>query len=99
MSSTTLAAGIALGGVTIAGMGAASTYTIEKKQPTIKSIMRDFIIGCVLVLMLVQILPDSVQTIMGFLPSASSVLSGAAIMATAATGTNEMEIQVGVPGF
>ena len=103
MSSTTLAAGIALGGVIISGMGAATTYTMEKKQPTIKSIMRDFIIGCVLVLMLVQLLPDSGQTVMGFLPSASAVLSGAAAIAATATGTsdqpNEMEIHVGVPGF
>jgi RsiW-degrading membrane proteinase PrsW (M82 family) len=100
--STTLAAGIALGGVIISGLGAASIYALEKKQPTVKSIMRDFIIGCVLVLMLLQLLPDSVSTMMGFLPSVSSVVGGAVAMASAATGkepSNDMEIQVGVPGF
>ena len=100
MSSTALAAGIVIGGLTISGLGAATVYTIEKKQPTIKSIMRDFIIGCVLVLMLVQLIPDSVQSLVGFLPSAASVLSGAAAMASSvAEPSNEMEIQVGVPGF
>lgn len=98
--STTLAAGIALGGVIISGLGAASVYAMEKKQPTVKSIMRDFIIGCVLVLMLVQLLPDSVQTVMGFLPSVSSVVSGAVAMASAGKeASSDMEIQVGVPGF
>jgi RsiW-degrading membrane proteinase PrsW (M82 family) len=97
--SSTLAAGIALGGVTIAGLGAASVYAIEKKQPTVKSIMRDFIIGCVLVLMLLQLLPDSVHTMMGFLPSVSSMVGGAVAMASSTNPLNEMEIQVGVPGF
>jgi hypothetical protein len=100
--STTLAAGIALGGVLISGLGAASVYAIDNKKPTVKSIMRDFIIGCVLVLMLLQLLPDSVQTMMGFLPSVSTMVGGAVAMASAASGnepSNEMEIQVGVPGF
>lgn len=97
--STTLAAGIALGGVIISALGAVSVYTIDKKQPTVKSLMRDFIIGCVLVLMLVQLLPDSVQTLMGFLPSVSSMVGGAVAMASSASPSNEMEIQVGVPGF
>ena len=65
--------------------------------------MRDFIIGSVLVLMLIQLLPDSIQQVASFLPSFSSVatmVGGAAeTVASAAAATNEMEIQVGVPGF
>jgi len=101
MSSTMLAAGIAIGGVTIAGVGAASTFYMENKKPTIKSIMRDFIIGSVLVLMLIQLLPDSIQQIASFLPSLSSVATmvGGAAETVAATASNDMEIQVGVPGF
>lgn len=100
MSSSMLAAGIAIGGVTIAGVGAVSTYYMDNKKPSIKSIMRDFIIGSVLVLMLIQLLPDSIQQVASFLPSFSSVatmVGGAA--ETVAAATNDMEIQVGVPGF
>lgn len=102
MSSTMLAAGIAIGGVTIAGVGAASTFYMENKKPSIKSIMRDFIIGSVLVLMLIQLLPDSIQQVASFLPSFSSVatmVGGAAEAAAAVAAPNDMEIQVGVPGF
>lgn len=102
MSSSMLAAGIAIGGVTIAGVGAASTFYMENKKPSIKSIMRDFIIGSVLVLMLIQLLPDSIQQVASFLPSFSSVatmVGGAAAETVAAAASNDMEIQVGVPGF
>lgn len=98
MSSSTLAAGITLGGVTIAGLGAASVYALEKKQPSVKSIMRDFIIGCVLVLLLLQLLPDSVSNVMSVFPSFSTMAGGAAAALTTAS-TPDMEIQVGVPGF
>jgi|CryBogDrversion2_11_1035321.scaffolds.fasta_scaffold32621_2 hypothetical protein len=101
--SSLLAAGIVIGGVSIAGVGAASTYYMENKKPSIKSIMRDFIIGSILVLMLVQLLPDSIQHVAGFLPSLSSVATmvGGATesLTTASAAVNEMEIQVGVPGF
>ena len=102
MSSSMLAAGIAIGGVTIAGVGAASTFYMENKKPSIKSIMRDFIIGSVLVLMLIQLLPDSIQQVASFLPSFSSVatmVGGAAAETVSAAASNDMEIQVGVPGF
>ena len=104
MSSSMLASGIVVGGVTIASVGAASSYYMDNKKPTIKSIMRDFIIGAVLVLMLIQLLPDSIQQIASFLPSASTfqnLVGGAseAVQAAASTASSDMEIQVGVPGF
>ncbi len=63
--------------------------------------MRDFIIGSVLVLMLIQLLPDSIQQLASFLPSFSSVATmvGGAADTVAAAASNDMEIQVGVPGF
>jgi RsiW-degrading membrane proteinase PrsW (M82 family) len=102
--SSMIAAGIALGGVTIAAVGAVSTYYMENKKPSIKSVMRDFIIGSVLVLMILQLLPDSISQIAGFLPSVSSLSSATAasvteMMKDAVSPSNEMEIQVGVPGF
>ena len=39
--------GVLFGGSLITGLGAVSTYTVENKQPTIKTISRDFIIGSV----------------------------------------------------
>uniref|UniRef100_A0A6C0BB25 Uncharacterized protein n=1 Tax=viral metagenome TaxID=1070528 RepID=A0A6C0BB25_9ZZZZ len=98
--SSTMAAGIALGGVAIASVGAASTYFVEKTKPTVKSLMRDFIIGCVLVLMILQLLPDSMQFLTSLLPSVTSVKTGMeSIMSGGAEVANEMEIQVGLPRF
>jgi len=95
-----MAAGIALGGVAIASVGAASTYFVEKAKPTVKSLMRDFIIGCVLFLMILQLLPDSMQSLTSLLPSAASVKTGMeSIMSSGAEAASEMEIQVGLPRF
>lgn len=93
MSSSTLAAGIILGGVTISSIGSLSTYMFEKKQPTVKSIIRDFIIGCVMVLMLLQLLPDSVTSVMSFLPTMTKMVGGVN------DSVPDLEIQVGPPGF
>lgn len=95
--SSTLAAGITLGGVTISSLGAASTYMLEKKQPTVKSIVRDFIIGCVLVLMLLQLLPDSASSIAGFVASFTKMVGGN--LTSMSDAGPELEIQVGPPGF
>jgi hypothetical protein len=94
-----LAAGIAIGGVTIAGVGAASTYYMDNKKPSIKSVMRDFIIGAVLVLLLIQLLPDSIQQIASFLPSVPSVATMVGGATETVAASTDMEIQVGVPGF
>jgi hypothetical protein len=89
--------GIALGGFLIATIGAASAYFTEKKMPTMKSVMRDFIIGGILVLLLLQLVPDSLKSVADYLPSFKTILSGGAMGLDSVT--NEMEIQVGVPRF
>jgi hypothetical protein len=96
-----IAAGIASGGLLIASVGAAASYYMEKKKPTVKSIMRDFIIGSVLVLMILQLLPDSIQQIANFIPNVSSFSSSDLVKEFASTvvPSNDMEIQVGIPGF
>ncbi len=91
--------GMAIGGVVIASLGAASVYAMEKKKPTVKSLLRDFIIGAVMVLLLLQILPDSAQQIVDTvksIPSFSSSMIGGAVGSGSGA---DMDIQVGIPKF
>jgi len=67
MSQTPLVTGMILGGVVISALGAASSQFVENKNPTMKTISRDFIIGGVMVLMIMQLLPESSTTIIEFL--------------------------------
>ncbi len=61
--------GIVAGGVLIAGLGGAAEYMREKEFPTIKGAVRDFLIGAVLVIFLLQIMPESMANIFAYLPS------------------------------
>ena len=86
--------GILIGGSLISALGALSTYNVENKKPTMKSITRDFIIGSVLFLLIMQILPESslsmIQYVTSFIPSSLPTLS---------TSVDDMDIQVGIPKF
>ena len=86
--------GIIIGGTLISALGALSTYNVENKKPTMKSITRDFIIGSVLFLLIMQILPESslsmIQYVTSFIPSSLPTLS---------TSVDDMDIQVGIPKF
>ena len=96
--SSSMLLGMTVGGATISGIGAASIYAMEKKKPTLKSILRDFIIGAVMVLMLLQILPDSTQSVLDSITGGvSSIVASASESVSSAT--SDMEIQVGVPRF
>lgn len=83
--------GMSLGGLLIAVLGAIVHYSTEKEAPKAKSVIRDFIIGAVLVLLLLQLIPDSVTSVV------ESVMSGGGSLL--ASSTPEMDIQTGVPGF
>lgn len=84
--------GILFGGALISSLGALSTYNLEGKKPTTKSLIRDFIIGSIMFLFIMQLLPDSssslITSILSFMPS--SVMPSL---------DNDIEIQVGVPKF
>jgi hypothetical protein len=86
--------GIIIGGTLISALGALSTYNVENKKPTMKSITRDFIIGSVLFLLIMQILPESsssmIQYVTSLVPSSLPTLS---------TSVDDMDIQVGIPKF
>jgi hypothetical protein len=61
--------GIVAGGLLISCLGGIAEYMREKEVPSYKSLVRDFLIGAVLVVFLLQIMPDSMSNIFTFLPS------------------------------
>jgi hypothetical protein len=68
---TPLLPGLALGGMIIATLGGISEYLREKRLPSPKGLMRDFLIGAVMVGFLYQILPESMSTLTSYLPGIS----------------------------
>lgn len=89
---------IALGGTTIATLGSIAEYMKEKEMPRAKSIMRDFIIGSVLTLLLFQLLPDSMSELSQSFPSFQSLTSMVPSFSSGLSG-GDVELQVGVPKF
>lgn len=98
-----------LGGVVISALGAGSTVFVEEKQPSVKSLSRDFIIGALMVAFILQLLPESgssvIEWVLGLIPL--SLLSSVGQkgggdqsgITMSVTGAEEMEVKVGVPGF
>ena len=106
MSQTPLVTGIVLGGVVISAIGAASSQFIEEKQPTVKSLSRDFIIGAVMVAMIMQLLPESSSSVVEFVLSMAPLSLFAKSNAVVETITElvaapaeQEEVRVGVPKF
>lgn len=83
--------GIFIGGSLISALGAISTYNLENKKPTTKSISRDFIIGSVLFLLIMQLLPESSSSIINYIVSFISFGSS--------SPADDLDIQVGLPMF
>ena len=86
--------GILFGGVLISSLGALSTYSIEQINPTIKSIMRDFIIGSILFCFIIYLLPESSLSLLTYLTTLSPFTMGVPSVLE-----DQMEIQVGLPKF
>ena len=101
MSATPLVPGMIIGGVLISALGAGSTVVLEEKQPTVKSVSRDFIIGSVMVLMILQLLPESttslIQWLLGLVPL--SMLSKVQAGGSSGGASDTMEVKVGLPKF
>jgi len=87
---------MALGGLVIATLGGISEYMKEKEIPGPKTVIRDFIIGVILVGCILQIVPDSMVTLMDALPSFKSISES---MPTMTSGSVEPELQVGPARF
>lgn len=89
----------------VSGIG---TFIMENKTPTTKSVARDFILGAILLMLIMQLLPDSTHKLLSYLISAAAipaaaVASAAETVSSAPLGivmeTNEVEVKVGVPRF
>ena len=94
-----LMTGMALGGVLISAMGAGSTLFLEKKQPSGKSVMRDFIIGAIMVAFIMQLLPESstavIQMLLSLVPVALFRGAAAAVPVPSQEGGAAAAVGVG----
>ena len=90
-----LVPGMIIGGILISSLGAASTHFLEEKKPSVKSLARDFIIGAIMVMMILQLLPESSS----FLIEYVMALVPLSLIKSAQTGGEAMEVKVGVPRF
>ena len=90
-----LVVGILFGGALISSLGAISNYSLEKKQPTMKSVARDFIIGSVLFLLIMQLLPESSESLLSYITSMSFISA----IPDMSSSVEELDIQVGLPEF
>ena len=90
--------GVVLGGSLIAGLGSISTYTFEKKEPTIKSVSRDFIIGGILFMFIMYLLPESSMSLISMITSLS-IFSLSSLSLPTTASQDDLEINVGVPKF
>lgn len=97
----------------MSAVSGAGTFFLEKKPPTAKTLARDFILGAVLLLLIMQLLPESTQKLIGYVmalaaaPAAAMATAAAAtasdavaaVAAVAAPASGEPEVKVGVPRF
>ena len=88
--------GVLFGGSLITSLGAISSYTVEKKEPTIKSLMRDFIIGSILFVLIMQLLPESSSALLKYL---TSLIPFSLFSSSSLIDYEELELQVGMPNF
>jgi hypothetical protein len=86
-----------LGGLVIATLGGISEYVKENQLPGMKTVVRDFIIGVVLVGCILQMVPDSMVTLMDSLPSLKEISSSMPSMTGG--GSVEPDLQVGPARF
>ena len=104
----------AVGGVVMAAVSGVGSFLMEEKVPVPKTIARDFILGAVLLLLIMQLLPESTQKLIGYVTAMAAVpVATAAAAATEAisevaaavpavaalTDSGAPEVKVGVPRF
>lgn len=91
--------GIVTGGVLISALGGVAEYMREKEMPSYKGMIRDFLIGAVLVVFLLQIMPDSISSIFAFLPSIKSITDSVPSVSAIAGGDAGPDLQIGPARF
>lgn len=88
--------GMLLGGTVISALGGLSEYVKENQFPSIKAVVRDFIIGSILMVFILQFVPsDSIDTILSYIPSFDLTKLDVSTI----TGVVEPDLQVGPVKF
>lgn len=90
--------GMAIGGLLVSALGAGAEYMREKEIPSYKGIIRDFLIGAVLVIFLLQIMPDSMANLLNYLPSMKSITDSVPSVQDI-TGDSGPDLQLGPARF
>ena len=97
MNSSIYLLGAGLGGAALATTSAVGMWFLESKKPSGKTVGRDFILGAILVVLLLQIVPESTTSLLtgllAFIPMATP------IMDVTVPSVEEVEVRVGVPRF
>jgi hypothetical protein len=92
--------GIVAGGVLISTLGGIAEYMREKEMPGYKSLVRDFLIGAVLVVFLLQIMPDSMSNVFAYLPSMKGLVDVVPSVSTMSGGGDAgPDLQIGPARF
>lgn len=114
-STTTYVVAAAVGGITMSLISAIGNYALDKDIPTVKTVSRDFILGAVLLLLIMQLLPESTTRLVTYIMGMTAVTAVATPMTTAITDavtsvaetivsateaeSSDLEVKVGVPRF
>ena len=93
--------GSALGGLSFAVVSTGIMWVAEKKEPTLKTIGRDLLLGVILFFLLLQLIPESTTTLITGIISIFAYNVPAAVITNPIVETivDEMEVRVGVPKF
>lgn len=100
---STYLTGMILGGSLISILGSLGEYMRESAWPKPKAVARDFIIGAILVIFLLQILPESMTNLLSFVPSLNGLREKLPSLSELAGGAASVadgpELQVGPVRF
>ena len=85
--------GPVLGGVALSIVSTVGNYVVEKKAPQPKAVVRDFILGAILMLLITQILPESTNRLVASILTITAVgkqmaqVGGATLLESVADST------------
>jgi hypothetical protein len=91
--------GIVSGGLLVSALGGAAEYLREKEMPSYKGLVRDFLIGAVLVVFLLQIMPESMSNIFQYLPSLKGLSTAMPSVSEITGGDAGPDLQIGPARF
>lgn len=91
--------GIVAGGIFVSALGGVAEYMREKEMPSYKGLARDFLIGAVLVIFLLQIMPESMSNILSFLPNMKGIQNVVPTVSSMTGGDSGPDLQIGPARF